>query len=806
MITTGFSKIRMVLFLAVIGTAGAWLALRWRKPVQNVILISIDTCRADYLSCYGYEHTTTPNIDAVAKQGVLFKNVTTPVPLTLPAHSSMLTGTIPPYHQVHDNLNYKLGQNNVTITEILKKKGYTTGAVVGSYILDSKFGLDQGFDEYNDFFVESLIEALNQGELIERRGGEGSRFVCEWLRKHRKDNFFFFLHYYDPHTPYEPPEPFATDYANNLYAGEIAYVDQCIGRVIKTLKSLDLYDSTLLIITSDHGELLGEHGELEHGYFLYEGAIKVPLIIRAPQMKKPKTIREIVSLVDIVPTILGYLGIPAPTNIHGKDLREYMDATTTGPAPERYLYCESFTPTKYNCNPLLSVITNNWKYIQTTRSELYNLKHDPDETENLLTTEPKRAELLQHHLHLILSEQTRTSKEESSFVLDAESRRRLESLGYVGGSIADTSFKVDPSKADPKDLVDYHVHNQKAVFLLFRKEYEKAKEICYEMLEQWPKIADTHFLLARAAFSAGDFEESITHNLQYLSFLEKETPQDLQTFDPSKPVSMVHNLLGSAYYELGEYEKAIEQFKATLQINPDQSDVIYRLGTVYYMQGKFDETIQLWNEALRVDPSLPGVRKNLEKLLAEKQRREKIISQYMEMLSQNPNDPNAHNALANEFYRQGKIEDAITHWLEVAKQRPDRAEVQNSLGTAFYRQGKNEEAVQHWSEAIRLKPDWPKPYNNLAWLLATTEDENLRNPAEAVRLAERACELTNYAKPEMLDTLAVACAASGDFEEAVKNAEKGIELARKAEHESLAEDIQSRLELYRKNKPYKSRD
>jgi arylsulfatase A-like enzyme/Flp pilus assembly protein TadD len=798
MITTGFRKIRIVFFIAVIAIAGVWFAFYCRKSVKNVILISIDTCRADYLSCYGYERKTTPNIDAVAEQGVLFKNVVSPVPLTLPAHSSMLTGTIPPYHQVHDNLNYKFGQDNLTIAETLKKHGYTTGAIVSSFILDSQFGLDQGFDEYNDHFVE----ALSLGEYIERRGAEASLFACEWLSKHRKEKFFLFLHYYDPHTPYEPPEPFATDYAENLYGGEISYVDRCIGQVIAKLKSLGLYDSTLLIITGDHGELLGEHGELEHGYLLYEGAIKVPLIISSPRIKKPRIINKVVGLVDIVPTILGYLEVPSPPDIQGKDLCEYINSTDS-PIPERYIYCESFTPTKYDCNPLLSVVTNQWKYIETTRPELYDLKQDPDEEENLLTAEPKRTELLQYQLRRILSEHARTDKEESSFMLDAESKRRLESLGYIGSMVVQTSFEVDPSRADPKDFVDYHVYNQKAVFMLFKKEYEKTKAICYEMLEKWPQIIDTHFLLGRVTFSAGDYKESVIHNLKYLDLLEKEKAQNPQhKYDLVKPIFMVHNLLGSSFCELGEYDKAIEQFKATIQIRPKQADVLYRLGTAYYQQGKLEETINSWSEALRIDPTLPGAHGNLQKLLAEKQRRDRIISHYVEILRQNPGDPNAHNTLANELYRQGKIKDAIAHWLEVVKQRPDWAEVRNNLGTAFYRQGKNEEAINYWKEVVKLDPNWPEPRNNLAWLLATIDDERLRNPAEAVRLAEQACELTDYNKPEMLDTLSVAYAAVGRFTEAVRTAERGIELAREAKDEKTAESIYSRLQLYKKDKPY----
>jgi len=232
--------------------------------VRNVVLISIDTCRADYLGCYGYPHRITPNVDEIAKQGVIFKNVITSVPMTLPAHCSMLTGTIPPYHEVHDNLDYQLDESNVTLAEILKEHGFVTGGIISASVLDSQFGINQGFDTFND-----RLEKGRTGGLMVERGAEAtSRLALAWLAQRKSKRFFLFLHYFDPHFDYAPPEPFASRFADNLYSGEIAYTDYCIGRVIQALKDLGLFDSTLIIITSDHGEMLGEHGELTHGYFI----------------------------------------------------------------------------------------------------------------------------------------------------------------------------------------------------------------------------------------------------------------------------------------------------------------------------------------------------------------------------------------------------------------------------------------------------------------------------------------------------------------------------------------------------------
>ena len=247
----------LVLVLVVV-VAAIWLLSNsnsWPKDIRHIILISIDTCRADYLSCYGPTRRTTPNIDAIAREGILFKKVVAPVPLTLPSHCSMLTGTIPLFHQVHDNNGYKLVPSKVTLAEILRDHKCKTAAIVSSWVLDSKFGLDQGFGSYNDDYIEEKKDDFYSG----RRAEETSRLACTLLEKHKGKNFFLFLHYYDPHIPYDPPEPFASEFADNLYAGEIAYTDHCIGRVIKKLKELGLYDSTLIIITSDHGEMLGEH-------------------------------------------------------------------------------------------------------------------------------------------------------------------------------------------------------------------------------------------------------------------------------------------------------------------------------------------------------------------------------------------------------------------------------------------------------------------------------------------------------------------------------------------------------------------
>jgi arylsulfatase A-like enzyme len=612
------------------------------REIRHVILISIDTCRADYLSCYGCPRQITPNVDRLAQEGVLFVNAITPMPLTLPAHSSMLTGTYPLYHGVHDNLDHVLAESNVTIAEILREQGYITGAIVSTFILDGQFGISQGFDSYNDRFVQPV----GPGEDKERRGEEASRFACSYIEQHRDEPFFLFLHYFDPHTEYNPPEPFASEYADDLYAGEIAYTDYCIGQVIDKLKELDLYDSTLIIIVGDHGEGLGEHGEAEHGYYVYQCTARVPFIIRPPGNRNPKRIDNIVSLVDVVPTILGYVGVDVPAHVQGKDLSGYSGGKADS-EERRYIYCESFTATKYGCNPLLGLVSERWKYIDTTRPELYDLVQDPQEGKNLVEREVNRTGFMRDELRELVSKLASNVGSDSRVELDEKSRRRLESLGYVGTAAVNTGVEIDRSKPDPKDLIGFHEHKTKVGYLIYHKRFDEAKAVCEKMLQEWPDMPDTHLELGRVTFKKGEFAESIVHNSRYLALISQPDVQHPESpaFDPKKPALMAHKNLGGSYHKLGLLDKAVEHYTAALHIKPDRPDVHNNLGVVYFELGEFDKAIRHWREVLRLEADWLQVYDNLAIVL----------------------------------YKQGKIDEAIAHWTEALRLKPDWTEVRNKL-------------------------------------------------------------------------------------------------------------------------------
>jgi arylsulfatase A-like enzyme len=631
--------------LLLLTCAAAWLLLRsqtQKKSIRNVLLISIDTCRPDYLSCYGFHSKTTPTIDAIAKQAIVFTNAFTPVPLTLPAHSSMLSGTYPPSHGVHDNLDYIFAESNLTIAEILRQHHFATGAIIGAFVLDQQFGLAQGFDTYNGHFEQPA----GSGDSLERPAAEVSRLACNYLDQHRDEPFFLFLHYFDPHSEYEPPEPFASQYANNLYAGEIAYTDHCIAQVVQKLKTLRLYDSTLIVIVGDHGEALSDHGEAEHGYYIYQSTVKVPFIIRPPGQRKTKYIESIVSLVDVVPTILGYLNIDAPAHLQGKDLSVHS-ATKTPVDMERYLYCESLVPTKYDCNPLFGLVDKQYKYIETTRPELYNLLRDPLEQENLINKEPEHARLMKNQLYEMIEQLTNAISPDGTADLDDQTRERLETLGYVGTAPVTADLQIDQTKPDPKDFISLHEYTSEITRLIYQDRLDQTETVCEKMLADWPKMPETHFQLARISFKKGQLTKSITHNHQYLALIGDPDTKHTENLPLHlrKNIFAAQRMLGSAHHNLAHYDQAVQHYKAALNIRPDRPDLHNNIAVDYFNLGNLEKAIFHWTQALHLAPARPDV----------------------------------HDNLAIAFYHQGKIDKAIAHWTEALRLKPDWTEVREKL-------------------------------------------------------------------------------------------------------------------------------
>ena len=779
-----------------------------RGVIRNVVLISIDTCRADHLSCYGFKRPTTPNIDAVAQGGILFKHALSPVPLTTPAHSSMLTGTYPPTHGVRLNNGERLADSNVTLAEILRDAGYQTAAFVGAFPLDFQFGLSQGFDAYDCKFTRKIEKSSS---VAERTAEEVTHPVLTWLEKHAAKPFFLFLHYYDPHAPYKPPPSYAAAFSGDLYAGEIAYVDNCIGQVVDRLRTLGLDENTLLIITADHGEGLGEHGEKTHAFYIYQSTQRVPLIIRVPGGSRGRQVEENVSLVDIMPTVLDLLGLESPADVQGVSMRSCLN---DGPLPTRNfpLYCESLEAATFGCSPLQGLIAGPWKYIRTPRPEIYDLIKDPGELTNLIERESKEAYRLRGRLEQMLREMEAAAPQRGRSRVDAETLKKLASLGYVGGGATPEAAAFNPLLEDPKEFLVTYERLQKANSLFLSNRSENAKQELLAIVGSYPRLVTAHALLAQIAVRERRLDEAAVRCAAIVSILaESKNPtksllpdaKELATGTlDTRDLSTAHCNLAVILHEMGKNGEAIEHFNEALRIRPGYADARYNLATALLQTGKLPEAVAQYEEALRLQPSLAKTTP-IQSALTEARAANEAIVRYEQELQVKPDDLGAHNNLGNVLRQFGRAAEAIGHYEQALRINPDNADVHYNIAAALAQTGKLTEAIGHYTDAIRFSPDFLPALNNLAWIRATHADPKLRNGAEAVGHAKHACELTDRKNFGYLDTLAAAYAEDQRFPEAVATAEEAVALAKSGKQQAPADEIGTRLILYRAGQPYR---
>lgn len=420
---------------------------------MNVLLITIDTLRADRLSCYSNKYVQTPNLDRLAQEGVLFESCICQTPLTLPAHATILSGTYPLYHQVRDNGGFVVPQKLLLLSEILRKYDYSSSAFVAAYVLHSKWGLNRGFDVYSDTFKQNSEDKIISLDEIQKRASEVLRGASAWLAKKKDKKFFSWIHLYDPHAPYDPPSPFKEKYARRPYEGEAAYTDEELGKFFAFLKKEGLWDNTLIVVTGDHGESLWEHKEETHGFFVYDSAVWVPLVIKAPIVFPVSRVKNVVEHVDVVPTILGMLDIPIPESVQGKSLLGLMWAKEQN-WPDT-AFTETFYPRlHFGWSELSAMYHQNWKYILAPTEELYDLSKDRAEKENLTRRSDSQAAKMRAALEKFSREKSQGAlTPQANQRLDRESIKKLASLGYIS-SFSDVGQRKD--LADPKEKIKVH--------------------------------------------------------------------------------------------------------------------------------------------------------------------------------------------------------------------------------------------------------------------------------------------------------------------------------------------------------------
>lgn len=459
-------------------------------PQAPLVLVSIDTLRADHLRAYGYASGDTPHLDRFRKEAILFENAYTHVPLTLPAHASLFTGVLPFAHGVRDNLGYRLDPKaHPTLAALLKAKGYATGAAVSAYVLRAGTGLGDGFDFYEDRIASpSGVDALGR---VQRTGKETLALVKPWLASVKDRPFFLFFHVYEPHAPYEPPEPFKSRHAL-AYDGEVAASDAVVGELLDELRRLGVYDRSIVVVLSDHGEGLGEHGEDEHGILLYRWALHVPLLLKLPGADRGGTsVEEPVGLVDLLPTLTGLLDLPAPKGLPGRS----VFAPDRSPAP---IYAETYYPRLHlGWSELRSLIDSRWQYIEGRRRELYDLGTDPRQLTDVLAGNAGLGRSRQTQLAGFAARLERPAE------ADSQEREKLAALGYLGGAVEASGPLPDPRESLPA------LRQVKAGFRLAAAgKNEEAVAVLGKVLADFPYFFDARFELAQTLIRLGRYDEA----------------------------------------------------------------------------------------------------------------------------------------------------------------------------------------------------------------------------------------------------------------------------------------------------------
>jgi len=658
------------------------------RPGTSVILISVDTLRADRLSCFGYRALRTGNIDALTAGGTLFSQTSSPVPLTLPSHVSMLTSTLPFYNGVRDH-GQPLSNKVSTLAEVLKSHGYRTAAFVGGFVLDKRFGLDRGFDFYDSPFNLRRQRRPDPGD-VKRSGDEVVRSACQWLEKNSAYPFFLFLHVYDLHLPYEIPGR-ATRADAGGYDEALAYEDQVVGRFLTFIRQQDLYRKTLVVFTSDHGESLWEHGESTHGYFIYQSTLRVPLIIHWPAGAKasPERIDRPASLVDIAPTILQYLGIGRPAGFQGRGLMETGRlAGSSGAEPE--VYSESaYARNHFGCSWLKSLRIGRYKYIEAPRPEFYDLTLDPDEKQDLYRQRKALAAAYRDRLRAFES-RFRGREDAPSTAPSPDVVAALNSLGYVAVS---TAKPVDrPDAADPKDRVDDFETSRRALELSGMGKTSEAHSLLEPLALKSPEVADLQISLGLNLQRLGRSREAVDVFTRVL----KQDPMNVRA----------HFDLGTSLLELKQYDEALKEMRAVLALSPTYNRAQELVGVILLNKGDEGAARAHFEQLLEIEPGNYAAHYHLGLMANQKGDWLEAERQFSAAANSDPLSAEVQSGLGVAYLQSGKLEPARQALLEAIRLQPNWADTHFNLGLVYRLMGRRDEAAQAFRAALAVDPQF----------------------------------------------------------------------------------------------------
>ncbi|HUX10712.1 MAG TPA: sulfatase-like hydrolase/transferase [Terriglobia bacterium] len=619
----------------------------------NVLLITLDTTRADHLSCYGPGGAKTPNLDALAARGVRFEHDTAQVPLTLPSHACIMTGSYPEVNGLRGMGGFVLAKTHPTIALATHAAGYATAAFVGSSVLNRRFGFANGFTTYDDDMGKGIVEANLPGVFPERRASVVTDHAIDWLKSNGNKKFFLWCHYYDPHAPYEPPEPYRHLYAKDPYSGEIAYTDSQLGRLFEYLKEQNLLDRTLIVVTADHGESLGEHGEATHGVFLYDATLHVPLILAGPGVPAGKAIAEQVRSIDIMPTILAFLRLSPGKEAQGVNLWPLIE--TGQPVHTDTAYSETLYPRTYmGWSELRAVRTNKWKFILAPHPELYNLETDPREVTNVQAREPVIASRLDERLWSIIGKGSRNEKLVSS-PMNEQTREDLASLGYVSGGTPRV-IQLGTKAPDPKDEIRVLKILGEVEHLMNAREFARSARLMAQGLKQ----------------------------------------------DPTNPLGMIY--LAASYEGMGNYPRAIQIYEKAVSLHVETDQIFSRLGRDYLRTHQLEKAVQVMQRALELNPTDLDNLRNLGTADLQLGRLQEARKAFESITVQSDRYGPAFNGLGLVAISEGDADAALRNFQKAIEADPSEVEPLLNLGLLYQKAGQKQQALHYYQMFLQKAP------------------------------------------------------------------------------------------------------
>ena len=664
----------------------------------NVIVITLDTTRADRLPSYGCRDVVTPTLDAFAARGVRFEKCYAQTPLTLPSHTTLMTGTLPLFHGIRDNGGFFVPEKLKTMAELFKDKGYETGAFIAAYVLDSKWGLNQGFDTYFDKFDLSKFKRVSLG-TVQRPANEILDQALPWLEERKAKRFFAWLHLYDPHTPYEPPPPYDRLYANRPYLGEIAFADSEIGRLWVWLQSNGLLEKTFIVFAGDHGESLGEHEEQSHGFFVYQAAIHVPLIVVTPFAKLQGVVSpEVTTLADVLPTVCDMAGLPVPAEVQGKSLLPAFFGRRRKETP--LAYSETYYPRfHYGWSDLKSVQDGRHKLILAPVPELYDVVADPREEKNLVYLEKKVYENLNAEAEVFISRASRNAYEVDVSKVDEETREKLSALGYVG-SFADPAKLKGKKLANPKEKITVFNELSRAREMGLDGKADEAIPIIQGIIATDPDITEAYFSIGNILFQDHKFSEAIGYFTQVLD----RKPDD----------SFAAINIALAFEGMGRFDEAEKFLLGHIGKGFTDPQFYFMLGNMSYVQKKYDQAIPYLEKCLVSNAESAGSHSLLGAIYIIKNDLPRAEEHLRKAAELNPRLANIHFFSAELADKRGLTSEAESEYLKQLEVSPKHFKSMYNLARIYRQAGDTARELEFLNKCLESDPRFPLTYFYLA--------------------------------------------------------------------------------------------